>query len=1190
MFKTSIIFNILVICVVTLVINSFYGVNASVIDWSTLTADQLNNVTLEEFTFVTAENISVIPSSACSGFKAQQIASISDLACSGFKSDCFKNIPPTSYSGFKPNCVSNWTVTEMNGIVSEFMISNLAAEVFTVMTKNHTVNLVASACRGIDVQKISLIQSTGCGGFSKECVSNIPVDAFKGITGTNCFFTPSGISGLSKYQIANIVRTNFEKWTKEMIAALEGEVCQGITSSQMNDLREYSPNNVCIGFTSSCIMNIPVDSFTAVNPGCINNLNLTAISAAQLKVLPSVSFPWLYDSTIRKLNGDVCSGLTSAQIGQLTTQCVGFSKECVIYIPSTSFTGISDSCFFTTDAIYGLNKDQLNNIPRNNFAKWTKEMIASIPADACKGITSSQMNDLREYSPNNVCIGFTGSCIANIPVDSFTAVNPGCINNLNLTAVSAAQLKVLPSVSFPWLYDSTIRKLNGDVCSGITKDQIAQLTTQCSAFTKDCLSYIPKESLPGLTDTCVFSTSAIPGLNKDQINSISRTIFAKWTKSMMAAISSDACQGITIHQMNDLYGAAGDACAGFTPSCIANIPTNSFSALNPGFIPYNSLQYVTQGTLQKLRGSTCSGITGNQLGILTTQCADFTSDCLSYIPNDSFRSIASTSTCFFSINAIPGLRKEQITNINRANFAKWNKNMMAAISGETCQGITIHQMNDLYGTAGDACAGFTPSCIANIPTNSFSALNPGCINNINMTAVSSNQFTVIPYVAFPYVYSETVAKLRGNICSGFTRDQLASMSSQCVNLNADCINYVATPSLERMSPNCLKVITQQNILGFTKDQLVSLTSFTLGGITANQLVTLYNNPAYSISNLLNATQIETVDSNVILTFKKRFESGLLTPNRIILSDEIGSTLTWLQLAVSTKSSVSQIMNSNSIITVAFNKTFQGLRSDHIQALENEIFKNTNINQLDNLLIDIFSTINAEQLSNIPLVGFSTKDKALYKTFNGVNPTAIPGINQPQLSAIIVNIPSTLWTCEQFRNLTEQQVQWFKVESVDTFNTISQRCSQPEPQPSPIPSVSPKPSLSNPVPKPSNVKPSPKPSSFTPQPTTSLKPGSSPKPSLSNPVPKPSSFKPQPTASLKPGSSPKPSTKPQPTTSLKPHVSTSKIGSPKPSAKPAMSSKAISNPPRGNPRVSEGSNLAVYSLWMLIISLLISLLL
>ncbi|KAL9654560.1 hypothetical protein ABK040_006624 [Willaertia magna] len=1272
------------ICIIILV-TTCYQVNGS-IDWSTLTATELSNISAEEFTSISSENISSIPSGACSGFRAQQITSISDNACIGFKSACFKNIPPISYAGFTAGCVSKWKVNEMNGIVSEYMIdhvNNIVRSNFAKWTTEMMAAISDNGCQGINLYQMNdLYGSAGdsCAGFTSSCIANIPAYSFSALnpgcinninmfavtaaqfnvipsvafpyvyattikklsgsicsgftsdqlgklTGaqctsllkecaqyipktsfgsitTSCFLNTNAISGLNKDQIANIPRSNFALWNKDMMSALNSEACKGINIGQLNDLYG-SAGDACVGFTSTCIANIPADSFMGLNPGCINNMNLTAINSAQLAAIPYVSFPYVTEQSINKLSGPACAGITNSQIGQLTTQCQGFKKECISYIPADRFSNInSASCFFSTNAIPGIKKDQLTNInrsnfakwskdmmaaisdngcqginigqlndlygsagdvcvgftstcianipaysfmglnpgclnninltainvdqlaaipyvafpyiteqavrklngiacsgitasqisqlttqctafnkgclsnipadrfssinvnscffsneaipvikreqltniPRSNFAKWSKEMMALINENACQGITIHQLNDLYG-SAGDSCAGFTSSCIANIPAYSFSALNPGCINNINMTAVSAAQFNVIPYNAFPYVLEGTLSKLRGSTCSGVTGNQLSQLTLQCNGFTKDCLANIPADSIKSVTSTCLFSTSAIPGLSKEQINNVNRANFAKWTKEMMSVIEPNSCKGINLYQMNDLYGSAGDSCAGFTSPCIENIPVEAFSALNPGcinninmtavsaaqfnVIPYNAFPYVLEGTIRKLKPSTCYGVTGNQLSQLTTQCNAFSRDCLYYIPSESFKGIT-TNNCFFSVDAIPGLRKEQITNIDRTNFAKWTKEMMSVIEPDTCKGINLYQMNDLYGSAGSVCAGFTSSCIANIPDLSFSALNPGCINNINMTAVSSVQFTAIPSVAFNYIYTETIAKLRGNICSGFTNDQLASLSTQCSALAYDCISKIELPALERISPNCFKLITPENILGFTADQIPSLSAFTISGITSNQLITLYNNPQYFIAELLTSSQLESVASDEILSFKKPFESGFLIPKRRISSSEL-SNLTWLQLAVSTKLSVSSVVNNENIFKITFDKTFQGFRTDQISVLEDEIFRNTNVGQLNNLLVDSVSGITVKQMSYIPLEAFSTKEKAFYNTFNSINPLSIPGITQNQLSSIINGIPSTLWTCEQFTNLTSEQIGWFKTENVEIYN-------------------------------------------------------------------------------------------------------------------------------------------------------------
>ncbi|KAL9648080.1 hypothetical protein ABK040_012134 [Willaertia magna] len=101
---------------------------------------------------------------------------------------------------------------------------------------------------------------------------------------------------------------------------------------------------------------------SSLNPGCINSINFTAVSAAQFAVnIPSVEFPYIYTNTIRTLKGSICSGFTASQLGQLIlSQCTNIQKECSQYIPKSAFSSIATNCLLSNDAISVLSKDQIS--------------------------------------------------------------------------------------------------------------------------------------------------------------------------------------------------------------------------------------------------------------------------------------------------------------------------------------------------------------------------------------------------------------------------------------------------------------------------------------------------------------------------------------------------------------------------------------------------------------------------------------------------------------------------------------------------------------------------------------------------------------------------------------------------------------------------------------------------------------
>ena len=185
-------------------------------------------------------------------------------------------------------------------------------------------------------------------------------------------------------------------------------------------------------------------------------------------------------------------------------------------------------------------------------------------------------------------------------------------------------------------------------------------------------------------------------------------------------------------------------------------------------------------------------------------------------------------------------------------------------------------------------------------------------------------------------------------------------------------------------------------------------------------------------------QVQNVQSSAILGWKRYIESKSVTSNRVVPSNDLLNSLTWLQLSLSTPSSMVSQLTQHSILSLT-DETYQGFLNNS-QLFDEHFFSMVGVNTLGFLLQDTIGSMTKQQIKYLnPNAFLSTV--SFGPKFKYIAPSAIPGVTQQQLGNMLVqNFLGQVATCKQYKAMTADQLS--QISGTFSQQQLMQRCYKP----------------------------------------------------------------------------------------------------------------------------------------------------
>jgi hypothetical protein len=121
----------------------------------------------------------------------------------------------------------------------------------------------------------------------------------------------------------------------------------------------------------------------------------------------------------------------------------------------------------------------LATVPYAEFKTITDVQIASIPAAACSGFQTQQLQQITtSFGTAGNCGGFIAKCISNILPDAFAGIQGPCLIGLKTNVVSAITADQLTKISIKTF-------------SSIDTIHLSQITTACRGLQQNQINALP---------------------------------------------------------------------------------------------------------------------------------------------------------------------------------------------------------------------------------------------------------------------------------------------------------------------------------------------------------------------------------------------------------------------------------------------------------------------------------------------------------------------------------------------------------------------------------------------------------------------------------------------------------------------------------------------------------------------------
>jgi hypothetical protein len=665
------------------------------IDWSSLTAGQLFNLTLLQVSASSADDIAALRPNACAGWQASQL-SVLQSQCSGFSTTCIANITAPAIVGIQADCANALLTQAVEGF-SAPQLTNLQPAAWAALTSSSISGLSQSACAALTPTAVAALGSNtakypttsdACQGVSPQCVLGAPSNAFSQLT-QSCggdFQIPI-FSILTPVQLGNLSASVFAVLNAEQLGAL-GVNCAGMQPGQITQLPDDGQGassgqpQMCKALQPNCVEALSPKTIGAIQANCAGDLVFTAFSgfsAPQLAAFNLNGTGGLVRDEIAALPSGICDALSADQIAVLGTltapfdACSGFTGACMSTISAAKFSDLMPTCFsfLQPSAFVQLAAEQITAVTLPAIRGMSAAQLAQLPSSSCAGFTPNQVELLGSISPYDTCAGFSLDCLQALTPAAFGELTSTCYSFIPSTYISSFSFQQVTSISpssvsgvtapqlVAWTgkYNAELIGSSGGVWaspihtadltaqtilgfkSAIDAGQIAPNFTltaettnvvtlssmtslQLAYCTDACFTVLLSSGAAGALSNLLFlPLSTYRGLRGSQLSSVSPTIFAQFSTSVLGELLQDAIEAVTPEQIGVVQEEAfqainlgqlsveNGAIAALTQALIQSIPEQQWTE-QLQCRQYNNMtaqQREWMGTAESVFSSTCSG-------------------------------------------------------------------------------------------------------------------------------------------------------------------------------------------------------------------------------------------------------------------------------------------------------------------------------------------------------------------------------------------------------------------------------------------------------------------------------------------------------------------------------------------------------------------------------------------------------
>jgi hypothetical protein len=594
------------------------------------------------------------------------------------------------------------------------------------------------------------------------------------------------------------------------------------------------------------------------------------------------------------------------------------------------------------------------------------------------------------------------------------AVAAGCPSSYS--NITWSQLRRLDPFCLRSATSQNVQEISAspDLCSFMTYEVISNLSSSyedsCTGFSASCLRQLSPAAVAGFTGNCVvqFTQSALLALNSSQVAALNPTVFQSFGESFLALLDSHFCSYLSSSQVT-VIGADQYLCSSLSVDCVSNFKAEALSGLTRRCfgslslvslaalsveqvksIPPADFQELTAQSAGALGPVQCSALNSQQFGYFDVRyfadhvCSGLTGTCVSAIPDRAFNSISQ-----FCLNALTGAAISNLTGLQMQSIpdhlaSVFSHAQLSALSPMACSGISAAQVSYISPYA---CPGLGASCVNSIPPASFSNISSGCVQVMTSEAVGG--LTAAQIASFPVesvVFSATqFTSLQGNSCKGFSREQVAFISTvrlvldACSGMKSECMENLAPEKLINMSFFCgirlssevmsiltpaqLSKIPVDNIAEMFGSQFQAIQPDTCSGFTFEQMGNMASSPS-------NQDACSRLSASCVSKIPAESFGGISVQCILSLKDAAMSSVT-SEMWSKVPSEVFSLLSSNEISLVNA-ISCSGFVPEQL-ALLNHSCSGFSVNCLNNITSQGLATFGAEcvsQWSNETLSGLA----------------------------------------------------------------------------------------------------------------------------------------------------------------------------------------------------------------------------
>ncbi|OAT16326.1 hypothetical protein M977_04642 [Buttiauxella gaviniae ATCC 51604] len=803
-------------------------------DFSALSSDWLNALTLPAFQAVPAEQLGEINATALSNLDSDHQSALEEKA---------------PYIALTAQQISAMSGSQLQALTHQEWIpisaaSGLSAEQVAALTVNFSLypvawfnNLTASALRAITVTELNQIDPIILTSLDNNHLSALSASQVVGIANINVF--NSAQFGL--LDISALPATALSSWTTTQYVGVTAQQITTLTPAQF----------LSIGHTDQ-----------------INAPAMNGATAAQMAILSSWMFYYYSTAWLNNLSVATFQTLTSAQLNQIqTSRLAGLDNTHLSALTATQVAGmthlssLSGAQFALLD-ISGMSAAGLNALSITQLQSISAVQIAQLSATTLSNLDSAHLSVINEKKTYITLTAQQVSALTVaqiqglahpewIPTTALSGLTPVQITafSASLSACSADWLNNLSTQTFQAITNNQINQISATTLSGLDASHLSALTaTQTAAMT---------------TSLATLSSAWFNGLNIPAFQAISSGKLNLCTAATLSGLDNSHISALTATQL----GGMTISFSSFPASWLNALSTQTFKSLSA-----TQINQISNANLAALDDTHLSALTAAQVGAMThlgaLSSAQFGMLDISLMPTSvianwslteyhglTAKQISTLSPAQVSAIVYPswmngsaaaGFTAAQVPSISATFYwftGAWLNNMSipafqamtvsqaANVTQETLQGLNDAHLSALSAAQTGAMHNFAKLSSAQFALLDISQLTASAISGWsgdNYNGLTAKQITSLSPAQINAMWNTSL--IPAALAGSFTADQVQSISTSLYWFSADWLNNLSIPAFQGMTPTQASQITSATLSGLDNAHLSALTAAQVGGM------------------------------------------------------------------------------------------------------------------------------------------------------------------------------------------------------------------------------------------------------------------------------------------------------------------------------------------------------------------------